>query len=1144
MSRPTARGRRKKNERTAISDEDEAPEGSLDMDIVHERHSRVGHDGQTARITTFHKLPPSPTKPTRPSFQLLAPPSDFFEENTSIDTAADVPPLTQDEEIVYDLLQKQPRKMRASLILIHRSKDNPLLQWVDLKKPQSYLDELILLEGRADYQQDILCISCGGREGLYRCRDCFTDDLFCKTCLVDAHQDLPLHRVESQMWNGMFFEHETLKALGLRIQLGHGKLKEGQRQRCRNPARAVNDDFVVIDTYGIHEVGLDFCECSSAHPHDIQLLRARWYPSTSTSPRSAATFNVLRRFHLITLESKGSVSEFYKSIARETDNTGTRTVRDRYDEFARMTREWRHLQMLKRAGRGHDPAGVASTKPGECALLCPACPQPGKNLPADWEKAPREKRFLYALFLALDANFRMRRKKVSNEADDPSLGDGWSFFVRTAPYYDYLARYWKEKQDRSTCVAHDAVDKPDRESRGTASSGIATVDCARHNMKRPNAVGDLQLGERYMNMDYILVMGLAGSEVCQLFVSYDIACQWHKHLWERMKRFPLDIRLHEGKHYCVFLVPKFHLPAHIEACNVKFSFHLTRFVGMTDGEAPERGWSVINPLAGATAEMGPGNRRDTINDAFNDTNHKKILGLGKWVLDRLRIAVTELIEASAEFEELEESIRSLGGEDDLEEWRAEVETWEEDPQATNPFVSRAARKTVAEVRREMAVEAGEEDELEGLTAAEEMHPTELITMGLQLEELQRTLNFDMQRVGNHPTQDQQANMTERTNKLRRKILTWMDSQVLFMPHVALLRAEEDRARMKISATQTQPGIQVQHMSLWLPSALKGSTQCEDDLYEYEFRLREAQAHEALDALRNNLLVRTHLYKYKDRWVRGVKSNTRIGTKIEGVEERVRRVSERYRGARRALEGLGRRLDRQEWQKTLRPLKPEDVRGMPRALFSDPERKKLMMRKGLQARKQADAARRQARARMSWIWLRPGVEDEDAGEGGMNEALRIEWAKTRARFMRRAEEVDLLEEESRRILQFLRWRADRWEESANKRPQVPEGAFKLPTHIAFAPKHAAYAEGNIAYAHRQAAFLRRLADVFETQWENNASFIEMGRLAIGVIPQDPESESGLGLAGADEDTGAEEDGTVEHEDELPVAPRAVPPRPST
>ena len=52
-----------------------------------------------------------------------------------------------------------------------------------------------------------------------------------------------------------------------------------------------------------------------------------------------------------------------------------------------MVREWRNLKMLKRAGRGHDPAGVAATKEGECAIICPAFPQPGINLPADWREA-------------------------------------------------------------------------------------------------------------------------------------------------------------------------------------------------------------------------------------------------------------------------------------------------------------------------------------------------------------------------------------------------------------------------------------------------------------------------------------------------------------------------------------------------------------------------------------------------------------------------------------------------------------------------------------------------------------------------------------------------------------------------------------
>jgi hypothetical protein len=55
--------------------------------------------------------------------------------------------------------------------------------------------------------------------------------------------------------------------------------------------------------------------------------------------------------------------------------------------------------MAKRGGRGHDINGARATSEGECALLCPACPQPEKNLPPDWQEAGPERRFA---FLAIE----------------------------------------------------------------------------------------------------------------------------------------------------------------------------------------------------------------------------------------------------------------------------------------------------------------------------------------------------------------------------------------------------------------------------------------------------------------------------------------------------------------------------------------------------------------------------------------------------------------------------------------------------------------------------------------------------------------------------------------------------------------------
>jgi len=93
------------------------------------------------------------------------------------------------------------------------------------------------------------------------------------------------------------------------------------------------------------------------------------------------------------------------------------------------------------------------------------------------------------------------------------LNEGWAYFVEEKPYKAHLEKHWAQKQDvrcndcstigplkkksqRSVCVNHDAVNKPDQEAKGLAASGVLTVDCARHNLKRPNGVGDIQAGER------------------------------------------------------------------------------------------------------------------------------------------------------------------------------------------------------------------------------------------------------------------------------------------------------------------------------------------------------------------------------------------------------------------------------------------------------------------------------------------------------------------------------------------------------------------------------------------------------------------------------------------------------------------------
>ncbi|KAJ7037089.1 hypothetical protein C8F04DRAFT_1180815 [Mycena alexandri] len=1103
--------------------------------------TRISTDGSVRRD---NRMAPVPT-------------SSVSKENEAPLLLPDEPAQTPKGAPVYDLYEQAPDDADDDAPFLERvaremrDSDYPLKEWVKDER-DTWLEELLRAEGRGDHRSYSACPRCKVQTDeftavpMYRCEDCLRGgEMLCQGCMVSTHLQSPLHRIEK--WTGEMFERTTLKDLGLRIQLGHWDPAD---PRCAAPDSAAGEAFVIVDSDGVHEVALDFCGCGPGGAKSRQLLRAGLYAATGVNPRTAATFGLLRRFHLLSLESKISAYEFYNSLARGTNNTGIeplakvgdnhsyrghwslRPAQDRYHEFLRMTRQWRSLQMLKRAGRGHDPTGPMGTAPGECALLCPACPQPGKNLPENWENAPDSVKFIYALFLAMDANFRLKRKDVSSEEADPGLGSGWSFFLRP--------HNWDQPQERSTCVAHDAVDQPDREARGTASSGIGAVNCARHNMKRPNAVGDLQFGERYINMDYMFFKSITGTELQRFYVSYDIACQWHKNIWSRMEDYAPEIHyLPEGK-FMSFLVPKFHLPAHIEACNLRFSFNLTRNVGQTDGEAPERGWANANPLASSTKEMGPGARRDTLDDHFNDWNYKKIIAFGRAMLKKMENAVPQMVEKKAALAEMEVSLEAASGaleEGPVEAWTAMAEKWEEDPDAPNPFETMSKEDHVARVQHDLAVEAADREargeNVEG-EVRDDMHITEMIAMGLQLEDHQRTLGFDTAATGLHPTTNQRRVMVERTSKLRRKIVAWMDIQHGFFPSVKVLRSKEDEARARIARTQPIPGLKVHELKLWLPSALMklpgasgGMSTLQTEAVRYEYRLRVGQAIEALDEIRRQLLVRTRLYKRKDANVRGVRDNMRSKSALNVLDNRVRRMATQYRVARRALETLGSALGERSWEKALKPLQESDVRGMPRATFGDPERQRGGTQRGSKQPSRKKAKKDAEPAEMSWIWVvqvDPGnpaavsegecsyaaIGDWDTNTLGL--ALRIEWAKARARALRWTEEVDLLEEEMRRIQQFLTWRAGWWRERADGRGREQDGPQR---------------EGERAYAYRQAKLQEDLCANFAAKWAHLPELVRKGRAGeLDVLPaarinkaEDSEGSDDEGSENNDSDDGA-------------------------
>jgi hypothetical protein len=53
-----------------------------------------------------------------------------------------------------------------------------------------------------------------------------------------------------------------------------------------------------------------------------------------------------------------------------------------------MSQIWRWMKRLKWAGYGFPEQKVTEVKKGELAIFCPACLQPGINIPDDWRDDP------------------------------------------------------------------------------------------------------------------------------------------------------------------------------------------------------------------------------------------------------------------------------------------------------------------------------------------------------------------------------------------------------------------------------------------------------------------------------------------------------------------------------------------------------------------------------------------------------------------------------------------------------------------------------------------------------------------------------------------------------------------------------------
>ncbi|KAJ7068896.1 hypothetical protein B0H15DRAFT_793973 [Mycena belliarum] len=889
---------------------------------------------------------------------------------------------------------------------------------------------------------------------LFRCREC-GDFLQCEVCCLHHHRFSPLHFLEE--WKQDHWEKTTLTKLGLIFQVGH----EGRS--CPSPALLVRR-MVVVDTSGIHLIKYRFCKCErAAHANNLQqLLRTAWFPATITDPTTCATFRVLDLFRVLNVVGNVNAHDFVTSLERLSDATGVLPLPDRYKQFIRMAREYTFLQRVRRAARGNFPGGLAATKLGECMVMCWPCPHDGRNMPENWRDVDPKYRFLYMLLLAIDANFKMKNRIRKNERYDPSLGPGWGAFVEPSGYKKHLSTYVGE-EDISTCIAFAALlQKDTRNTAGLRVSGVGGCVCARHECMRANGLGDLQKGERYANMDYIVMSALRGLSLTHLTLSYDIACQWKKNLATRMAKLPEGLQLLLDNFELQCGLPVWHASSHQEECRKDNSLSFLVGVGKTDGEGIERFWAAVNQVGYSTKESGLGTRADAVEDKIDAHNFLKNVGQGDALLRKLIIAVAERARQVESFKEVDSSVAR----DVRKAWLAQIDAYLADRTQPNPYAStKDDSQTEAQIRLVLKKEEEKDARSHG-TPLQSTSATAFLVAGMQLEHTQRRIKAEVSGLA-LVTADRESKLHELRLSFFKKLRKFRDLQAIYMPG-AIRAVQRDEASRDSDA---EP-IKAEFVKLWMPSELTAAQRevgIQRGLGEMEAKLREAQCSDALTLIRQRLHTKRHLIGCRDRYITGQNASTKARKLIDLVGDKANASAAKYRRAREALSVL----KGEDYAPQFKVLKQEHM-TLDGELMDEEvaQRQKLALagvgKKGRLPRHQIGSTKKT----LSWIWTVADVTLTEADEPALHEAVRVEWSTARARKVRWEEEVAMIREEMRRVLRYLEWQCSEWD------ARVAESMLADPSGTD--PLEA----GRRSYAVSQGILHRKIQTKFRVQWNQS------------------------------------------------------------
>ncbi|KAI9443808.1 hypothetical protein H4582DRAFT_1807499 [Lactarius indigo] len=842
-------------------------------------------------------------------------------------------------------------------------------QWVELR--DRYLHVLLEMEGRGRSDKCSMC----SKKPEIKCLDCFGPLLFCKDCCLEAHRNSPFHR--PLLWNATHYTPVTLHSLGFVLCIGHGGMpcprtvevvmdthilqclvgpdspdNSGQLPTPRetpqpegpstNPdisdrlfdsldmspdsndsdssrvrtADSGNPLFTVVDRSGIFDMEVVFCICPGMDNIGEQLLQSGLFPSTFRQIETLFTFTVLEDFILDNLECKTTAQQYYSKLQSMTSKMFPNNVQNRYKQLLRASRQWRDLKGRMESGLGHQSEGE-SCPDGAMAIFCPACPQPGINLPKDWKTLYPP--YLIRTFI-MDGNFSAEHMRHRSRDKDVALSAGMAFMANPDSYKAHL-QCGKEIAQPSTCNTYRAIEQANSSRTHLDVTGIGATACC-HGFFVPTSVVDFQKGERQINMDYSICKALSYNmeDIPVALVMYDIMCQYRVHFQERVKcspelSLPSSLTLRMG-------IGLFHIHGHQDSCLPRFSPSYIPGAKQVDGEIIETLWAPLNNISRSIRGMSLDHRQEVLDSHINYSNWKKLVRIVPSLLKRWKQLDSGLDASAKAYKALNQHFKHKS-----EQWLKDDEGAQQERQKTPSSMDiydtvKEKAPSRAAIQRQLTEEESRDHSIQGETS--------WISCGLKIQELQLAIRYQLRSQGSRLTIEDSQVLENKRNRIQKLIDMFEHQADTFLHHhqdtddVPVWSmgdyAEYDNVddidgsgnpglgpsgHYHGAPTSDGSGMEssnVEDIPLLLPSSL-GWEWCSSrgikSLAMKEAKLRYAQANDSIHRIRLALGFKSALFRTQVRDARTQKTKTRAWTAVHGVDSTVHEHARNYCMARDA-----------------------------------------------------------------------------------------------------------------------------------------------------------------------------------------------------------------------------------------------------